>query len=84
MAIELISVGVDSACHAFEVSKMSTSLLGLLSHSSVLRRSGDPSRIVPIAEGNASANRRSVQNMVPMDGYTAKHYTVFQNVVDRL
>jgi len=41
LAVELIPGGVDSACHPSEVGKMTTSLLGWLSHSSILRWSGD-------------------------------------------
>ena len=43
---------VLSACHPSEVGKMSTSLLGWLSHSCILRRSGDQSRIVPNSSGD--------------------------------
>ena len=48
----IIPSGVDSACHPSEVGKMSTSLLGGLSHLSILRRSGDLSRIVPNSPGD--------------------------------
>ena len=50
--IELIAGGVDSASHPSEVGTMSTSLLGWLSHLSILRQSGDPSRIVPNSPGD--------------------------------
>ena len=52
LVVELITGGIDSACHPSEVGKMSTSLLGWLSHSSILCRNGDPSRIVPNSPGN--------------------------------
>jgi len=53
--IELISGGVDSACHPSKVGKMSTSLLGWLSHLNILCQSGDPSRIVPNCPGDRFA-----------------------------
>ena len=49
---ESIHQGVDSACHPSEVGKMSISLLGWPSHSSILRQSGDLSRIVLNSEGD--------------------------------
>ena len=45
-AVELIPGGVNSACHPSEVGKMSAQLAG------ILRRSGDPSRIVPNSQGD--------------------------------
>ena len=46
LAVELILSGVDSACHPFEVSKMSAS---------ILCRSGDPSRTVSNSQGECSS-----------------------------
>ena len=41
---------VDSDCHPSEVGKMSTCLLGRMSHFSMLRQIGDLSRIMPLAK----------------------------------
>ena len=43
---------VDSVCHPSKVSKMNTSLLGVMSHLSILCQSGDLSRIVLLSKMN--------------------------------
>ena len=45
-AVELIPGGVNSACHPSEVGKNECQ------HAGILRRSGDPSRIVPNSQGD--------------------------------
>ena len=70
-AIELIPGGVDSACHPTEVGKTSTSLLGRSNHLSILRRSGDPSRIVPNSQGDCFGSSNALHRVWSrwMDGW---------------
>ena len=63
VAVELIPGGVDSACYPSEVRKMSTSLVGSLSHSSILYQSGDLSRSVPNSPGDCSGSTNTAQRM---------------------
>ena len=62
-AVELIPGGVDSACHPSEVGKMRTSLLGWLSHLSILHQSGEPSMIVPNRKGDCFGSTNALQRV---------------------
>ena len=64
-AVEVTPGGVDSACHPSEVGKMSTSLLGWLSHSSILCRSGAQSRIAPNSPGDCFGSTDAMYRVWP-------------------
>ena len=70
-AIELVPGGIDLARHPSEVGKMSSSLRGCLSQSSVLHRSGDPSRIVPNNPGDCFTSTDALYRLWSqwMDGW---------------
>ena len=53
--VELIPGGVESACHPSEVGKNECQ------HAGILRRSSDPSRIVPKSQGDCSSSTNALQ-----------------------
>jgi len=65
LAVELILSGVDSACHPFEVSKMSAS---------ILCRSGDPSRTVSNSQGECSSAAPTLWTECGPDGWIARYH----------
>ena len=110
LAVELISGGVDSACHPTEFplsshsachpiplshptetqpviplrnNKMSSSLLGWLSHLSVLCQSGDLSRIVPNSQGDCFCSTNAlcrVWSQMEWNGWQVVQYRPLMKV----
>ena len=62
-AVELISGGVDSACHPSEVSKIPGILTVRYQLAGILCRSGNPSRIVPNSQGDCLGSTNALHRV---------------------